>query len=163
MNNKTKKNKTKKKVTKSNKMYVFGYGSLLNDKSRHKTLKRTSKCIPVILKKYAGFKQSFACNNNNCYLNIEKSKNNDKEINGILFYVNKDDITKLDNREKLYKRIRIPNKFFTSKDKNKNIPNGIIYTYTSTKTNVENKYITKSYLDIVNEGCDAHNISRPFN
>lgn len=119
-NNKVnKKNKTLKNNKKC--IFLFGYGSLMNDCSRKKTHKKVSKKYPVVLNENFGYvrKWNTIIPKNKLVLGIEKNHNKDTSINGILFKVCKCCIKNFLKREKRYNMKKINKKHIIF---SKNIP-----------------------------------------
>ena len=97
--------------------YIFGYGSLVNSLNRYRTIKIKNKhIIPAIINKDFGYIRTskFPA------MGIIKTKNNKKDINGLLLKVNENELKKLDTREKCYYRIRVPNKYISIIDDDNN-------------------------------------------
>jgi hypothetical protein len=153
------------------KKYIFGYGSLVNNKSRFITLKRYTEPIKVIIDCSFGYVRKWNYYNkdkNIIALGLEKQGNGDY-VNGILFNVYDDEISLLYNREIGYEKIIIPTSYINimSKDKLQNMENSIIYTYIPTTdyklyNNIE--YISPNKLNqtYLNKCCDGflhHNYS----
>ena len=141
------------------KKYIFGIGSLVNSNSRKITLKKNTNSIPVILKN-KNYNRIWTCLSkkktfsNHSVLNLIKKYNkNNKVINGVLIPVNNKLLNLLDKRESRYKRIKINRKFFKTY-KNKKIPKGTIYAYSSKNYNYPNKTckLKQSYMDVTIDG-----------
>jgi hypothetical protein len=100
------------------KIYILGYGSLVNDRSRFITLKRNSESIMSTIHKDFGYIRKWNYYNKNINkiaLGLEKHINGDY-INGIIFNVDDNELKDLDEREIGYKRIIVPNKFINCND-----------------------------------------------
>lgn len=115
--NKVNKNKTRKNSRKPTD-FLFGYGSLINNKSiSHTGKSNIGKSIPVVLKKSAGFRREWVCfpkskHGEYSFLAIKKSKSKSHNIHGVLAPIYRN-IKDFDKRENGYKRIKIkydPNK-----------------------------------------------------
>ena len=131
------------------KIYIFGYGSLVNNESRFLTIKRHTEPIKVIIDKSFGYIRKWNYYNNDkniIALGLEKQVNSSYSINGILFDVNEDEIALLDKREIGYEKITIPSSCINilSKNKLKNMDNSIIYTYIPIKD-----YILANNIDYI--------------
>ena len=100
------------------KKYIFGYGSLVNNRSRFITLKRNSESINSTIHKDFGYIRKwnyYNINLNKIALGLEKHINGDY-INGIIFNVDDNELTDLDKREIGYKRMIVPNKYINCID-----------------------------------------------
>ena len=139
------------------KKYIFGYGSLVNNRSRNTTLKRNSESFTTIINKDFGYIRKwnyYDKNINKIALGLEKNINGDY-INGILFNVEESELVELDKREIGYERIIIPNKYIDSHNLILS-EKVIIYTYIPTE-NFKIKEINKNkdnkkYLNICCDG-----------
>ena len=174
--NKTKKHKKNKSPKKHNtKYYVFGYGSLINEKSRQMTIKRKSETIPVILSRDARFKRNWICvkshtprikekSSHICYSNLKHSTMTNTDVNGVLFKVNKEELKLLDKRESAYERIELNKSHIIPFFENNKLPifkdNCKVVTYVSNVGNSGKGVIFQSYIDTILSGC--LNINRKF-
>ena len=153
-----KKNRTLKKL--NNCIFLFGYGSLMNDCSRKKTHKKISKKYPVVLNEKFGYvrKWNTIIPKNKLVLGIEKNHNKDTSINGVLFKVCKGCIKEFLKREKRYNIKKINKKHIIF---NKNRPYDFnkyeVYTF-ATKNGFNNSIkknkslkIPKYYKNIINK------------
>jgi len=147
--NKKKNNKTRKKTTN---IYVFAYGSLMNQNEMYITTQQKKTPIPTIVCCEAGLKRRFNFVTKSS-INVVGLENNIKKntpINGILYKVNKRNIEKLDKRENIYikKTILLEHLHFLKQK----IPlNSKIYTYfpkPNQLTIKKKKVFCKYYLDI---------------
>ena len=144
--NKTKKNKSKY-------IYIFGYGSLTHDEDRKETTTNHYPATPVIINKSFNHTRSYLTLNDNEYLPIRamgltKSKGN--LITGSIFKIPPSVSKRLNQRERHYKKIRIPWKHVSiyNNDKiNKSIP---LYTYEANPSHIRLKNIKpwEYYLDL---------------
>jgi hypothetical protein len=139
------------------KKYIFGYGSLVNNRSRNTTLKRNSESIITMIHKDFGYIRKwnyYDKNINKIALGLEKNINGDY-INGILFNVEESELIELDQREIGYERIIIPNKFVNCHNLilSEEI---IIYTYIPTDEfiikEINKNKDNKKYLNICCDG-----------
>jgi len=139
------------------KKYIFGYGSLVNNRSRNTTLKRNSESIITTIHKDFGYIRKwnyYDKNINKIALGLEKNINGDY-INGIIFNVEEDELVELDQREIGYERIIIPNKFVNCNEiiLSEEI---IIYTYIPTEKfkikEINKNKDNKKYLNICCDG-----------
>ena len=115
-----------------NNMFIFGYGSLMNNNSRKRTLKKNVKGYPTILRKRFGYKKKFNTiagrhKGKEIVIGIEKNPKKTTSVRGVLFPVNKLQLNKLNKREGIYKRIYVPHKYIKSTLKLS--PNSRVYTY----------------------------------
>tara|TARA_B100000902_G_scaffold398742_2_gene466666 strand:- start:2726 stop:3250 length:525 start_codon:yes stop_codon:yes gene_type:complete len=151
------------KYTEKSHCYIIGYGSLVNTNNRNKTA--ITKAEPVIIDKNFNYIRIY----NDCYSNlpslgIKKVTKNDEQscINGVIFKVNKQQLKLFDQREGMYNRIRIPQKYIykykpdqNHKKTNIRLP---IYIYVTKNTYLLNnrykcdKKNNKNYINIVMEG-----------
>lgn len=111
MNKKTIKNK--KTPT-----FIFAYGSLVNNASRKRTLKKHVKAYPAIISKRFGYKKAFntiaTINENEIVMGIEKNNKYSTHIRGAIFPVNKEQKKSLQKREFVYNPIKIPKKYINT-------------------------------------------------
>ena len=117
---------------KNHNVFIFGYGSLMNNASRKRTLKKNVKGYPTILRKKFGYKKKFNTiagrhKGKEIVLGIEKNPKKTTTVSGVLFPVSKLQLNKLNKREGVYKRIYIPHKYIKSTLKLS--PNSRVYTY----------------------------------
>jgi len=140
----------------NNQIYIFGYGSLINQNSRFKTLNKHTYHTPVILKKYANFYRHWISDKNNfCRFNIKYDHRLSQNINGVLFKVNKLQLKLLDKRENIYKRIIIPSRFFKSFFKNSRLPDDFqfAHVYISSYPETNNCNFLQSYNNTIISGA----------
>jgi hypothetical protein len=143
------------------KKYIFGYGSLVNNRSRFMTLKRNSESIISIIHKDFGYIRKWNYYNKNLNkiaLGLEQNVNSDY-INGIIFKVDDNELINLDKREIGYERIIVPNKFINCNDFVLN-EEMCIYTYILTNKfkikKINKNYDNLSYLHICCDGFIQH-------
>ena len=98
--------------------YIFGYGSLVNDKSRGKSVAKkrrnvkTKRNIPSYVDKKFGYTKKYnVTHKKELVMGIEPNKHNPKDIYGLLFEVTNKDLDNLSHRERYYNLKRIPNTF----------------------------------------------------
>ena len=142
------------------KIQIFGYGSLINNKTRQITLKKKTKSIPVIFND-PKFTRKWIClkkknkNNSRSVLTLHKKKNSKKNINGILFPIDNNKLLKrLNKRETSFNLIKLNSNYFKSHN-NKKIPKKDIYSYISKqKYKKPNKTckVNQYYIDVVIDG-----------
>lgn len=92
--------------------FIFGYGSLINDKSRMQSNIELGNPIPVRISKKFGYRRCWNFQSPTAKLTalgIEKTTpKNGATINGIICSVKKQQVNSLDEREQGYTRIKIP-------------------------------------------------------
>ena len=132
----------------SNKVLVFGYGSLINTRSRRRTA-RDCGCWRADLTGYSrgwevvSFRETF----------LGISSNVDGVVNGVLFKMPGAQLKQLDRREYHYNRVRVhPSQVRLAQDAPLNLP---IYTYVTRNPQVATaaRPVTKSYVQICLSGC----------
>lgn len=144
------------------KIQIFGYGSLINHKTRKITLKKKTKSIPVIFND-PKFTRKWIClkkknkNKNRSVLTLYRNKNKNlkENINGILFPIDNNKLLKtLNKREGSYNLIKLNKKYFKSYN-NKKIPKKDIYSYISKqkyKTPNKTCKVNQHYIDVTIDG-----------
>ena len=148
--------------------YIFGIGSLVNNKSRKLTLKKHTKSIPVVFDNH-NYNRNWICFKktrkspvkfNRSVLNLDKNKmKKNEKINGVLFLVNKKQLKKLDKREARYNRIKLNNRDFHTTKKYKIPSKKNIYAYTSKVKYIypnKNCKLRQSYMDVTLDGFLNH-------
>ena len=137
------------------KHYIFGYGSLINRKSRLRTAE-TSKAIPVKVK---GLQRAWN------YHNPERKRNvlgvivDAKAVcNGVIFAVSEEALAEFDKRESEYDREELDSKDFTLLGRGvleEIIPESKIWVYIpqEPKFPTASSPIQQSYVDVVIAGC----------
>jgi len=151
--------------------YIFGYGTLVNDKSRYKTLgnksgnRKTKRNIPGYIDKKYGYNKKYnVTHKRGVALGLEYNTDKSKDISGLLFKVTKKDLNNLSRREKYYRLKRVPSKYFRTKTGRKCNTLKNICTFipkrTSqlSKTSKNNKNITKEYKNIVSDGFQDYDM-----
>ena len=176
---KTQKNKKKQK---KECVYIFGYGSLMNDLSRFKTHVHTKKTYDALLLPEFGYMRSWntMIPNNEIVLGIQKNKNKNTPINGVLFKICKCCLHKFIERETHYNIRTIPSKYvkFTS-EKSFDLNTNKIITFVTkpqynankklNKTTAKNYFIPKRYFSIIkktqskSKSKTQKNKNKPFN
>ncbi len=155
--------------------FIFGFGSIVNDESRKSTVPEAGDAIPIRISKDFGYKRVWNFQSSSAKLTalglVKVDNPNDRiTINGIIYPVQGDDMSKFDAREEGYTRIEIPISYVESYNWQKlpqhkisvwiYVPNG--------KNNVPgtdlappDKYypILQTYLDIVIIGCLKYGIN----
>jgi len=94
----------------SRRQFVFGYGSLIIDESREKTLHHPSTGYKAYLSSTFNHKRSWTLikPNYNIELVMKYSFNQKYNTSGIIFQIDPESLEKIDRRESNYQRIQIP-------------------------------------------------------
>lgn len=97
---------------KSPENFIFGYGSLINSKSRNASVTQPISAIPVRVSSNFGFVRAWNDHSPSEFtaLGLRKKLPGEKSttINGVLFPVNGDDMNAYDKREIGYVRVSVP-------------------------------------------------------
>lgn len=142
-------------------IYIFGYGSLINEASLAKTIGREIRLSDSDVVQVKGFKrvwnykvkvESLLLSKivEATYLNLVTSK--DSYVNGVIIKVTKDEFEKLKLREKYYSVIEVSEKIIDKKYEK-------VYTFLCedkkyiAEKGDENAVIMKKYIDMVESGC----------
>lgn len=141
-------------------IYLFAYGSLVNDKSRNKTIEFYPVNYYAEISHLLGYIRVFnvrIIKNGipQIMLGIEKSTK-PTPINGILFQVTDSILEKIDDREKIYDRMIIEHQFIkTDIQFNKN---DVVYIYNPKKiSKISEKFpLMESYIDMCLEGFSKY-------
>jgi cation transport regulator ChaC len=152
------------------KIYIFGYGSLIQEKSRKITTTELSKAIPVKVNGLVRgwFARTKIHSLSTTYLGLLKNDNIllkgltiPDSVNGVIYEVSESELSKLDQREKNYIRTEISLDKITLYS-NIDIDDIKVYTYLNDfknteefKNSIPNKDfpIVQSYIDICMNGC----------
>jgi hypothetical protein len=146
---------------------IFGYGSLVNDKSRHNTIsnRKTKRIIPAYIDKRFGYKKKYnVINRKELFLGLEESKDISKDVYGLLFDVTKKDLNKLSRRERYYKLKKIPSRYLRTSKGRKRITSKNVCTfvpkrkYQKTKRNQGKTSINPEYERIVIKGFQDYEL-----
>ena len=117
------------------KIYVFGYGSLMNPHSLARTLPTKRHAHTATL---SGYKRKVnAPVGDYLYMNIVES--DDAVIEGVLIEVSKEELTKLEEREVGYDRYDVTNRLNIS-------VNGRVFAFIAPDQHHADKKILRSYL-----------------
>jgi len=143
------------------KQYIFGYGSLIEQKSRQRTTPNIKTIIPAEID---GFKRGWFARTKTIGLSTTflgcipdlKSK-----LNGILYEINPEELNATDLRENGYDRIEIPFENITFYSKPIEYNSKIwIYSNSFSENKIPDDYlpskkypIVQSYVDICLNGC----------
>jgi len=103
---------------------IFGYGSLINKKSISNSIPGERELYPT---RIYGYKRGwYASDNNVTWLGIKKRSG--YTVNGVIFFVTDEEMSILDKRESIYKRLKVKS-YSVLSDKYPFDKNNIIYTY----------------------------------
>jgi len=133
--------------------FLFGYGSLLNDKSRDKTTK-TGSAYPALvngLQRSWGFRQQSRHMTALCAQLVEGA-----QTNGILVRVAPQDLAKFDKREFGYSRARLPVEDITPMSSDLKLgPGDAVWVYVVSEVHPPSaEYpIAQSYVDLALDGA----------
>jgi hypothetical protein len=133
------------------KHYIFGYGSLMNTRSRLKTA-NTNKAIPV---RVNGIQRAWNFHNPERKRNVLGAvfKEN-STCNGVLVMVPEENLKKFDDREIGYNRVELQLDIISPLNGH-SLPKGKIWMYSPSKLTLPAKDspIQQSYIDVVISGC----------
>jgi cation transport regulator ChaC len=137
------------------KIYLFGYGSLINQASRQRTLKNTASPIPVVV---SGFERSwgYKCPRKN-YTAVSVCRHPSSTTNGVLIPVTEDDFYALDDRELDYARGKVDVSNIQTLDNTILNPKDLIYVYEQQNPLFENFSTTS-----LNKTCAPHTPSKLY-
>ena len=146
------------------KLYIFGYGSIINPQSAEKTLRRNlnkNEIVECNLGKYERvwnvvdsviISDSKHTLTDAVFLNIQKNK--DKLTNGVIIEISKVELERFDERERNYDRIDVTENIIPK------INDGIVYTYIGKKmhlsNNSKNIVLLTKYHEIVQKGLQCY-------
>jgi len=138
------------------KNFIFGYGSLINKKSRENTAQNKLNNIytPVKVKKIKREWNIKSKKYNMITLGIDFKNNN--SCNGVIFNVSKNELKNFDKREKPYgyKRIELKKELIQPYKKDNLINKGKIWFYINNKNLLDKEIpLVQSYIDVVLCGC----------
>ncbi len=134
---------------------IFGYGSLIHEKSRNSTA-RCGKAWAVDLQGYERSWEVRSAKRQMTVVGLHQSF--EKTVNGVVFEIDEADLEKFDQREEHYNRIEVDTKFMYTYNRSV-IPADLkAYTYVTKKAEAPNKDfpICYSYLEICLLGCLRH-------
>jgi len=154
--------KKTQKTQKKECVYIFGYGSLMNDLSRFKTHVHTKKTYDAVLLPEFGYMRSWntMITNNQIVLGIQKNKNKNTPINGVLFKICKCCLSKFIERERHYNVRTIHPKYVEFiNEKQFDLNNNKIITFVTkpkynankklNKNTAKNYFIPNRYFSII--------------
>lgn len=135
------------------KQYIIGYGSLINQESRHYTFPSEHNAYPIELQ---GFRRGWIAHGDEVgfsttFLGITKDPQS--TINAIYFSIVDDVIQSFDERERGYCRVLIPHNHIKPYEGKLN--KGQYWIYVNKNINKPNKTfpIVQSYVDLFLSGC----------
>jgi hypothetical protein len=146
--------------------FIFGYGSLVNSASRNSTASAPIPAIPVRISAQFGFIRTWNDRSPSGFtaLGLRKPQPGEQAmtINGVLYAVDDDDMTKFDEREKGYARVEAPREDIEAASWQQLPQTGKIWVYIPVKPNGEPGVglpvanaefpLLESYIDVVVEG-----------
>jgi cation transport regulator ChaC len=137
----------------SEKNYIFGYGSLINSKSRD-TTGATNTVLPVRIK---GLKRTWTQPiHADKVIALEVKESKDCTCNGVLLEIPSEELPKFDKREAGYTRIAFPWSKIDIRDLQKPVDkSGKVWVYVKAKeqTMPPEYKIIQSYVDVILSGC----------
>lgn len=135
--------------------YIFGYGSLVESKSRAMTWPRANYASPVVVKgiERGWFDQVGGPSLSTTYLGAVAAEGG--QCNGVIFSITKQGLQSYDQRETGYKREKIDRRNITMLDGSSAPPDGEIWFYASQKKQYASPEfpIVQSYVDVCLNGC----------
>ncbi|HEV2667779.1 MAG TPA: gamma-glutamylcyclotransferase family protein [Blastocatellia bacterium] len=135
--------------------FIFGYGSLLESRSRVMTSPSALYASPVNVVgiQRGWFGRAVSDSLSPTYLGAVSDPN--FNCNGVILKVSQRELESFDNRESGYKRERIDQKNITMLDGSKSAPEGDIWFYAATEKHFASPEfpIVQSYVDICLNGC----------
>ncbi len=142
------------KINNNVKNYLIGYGSLMQSKSRQRTLKVATDVYPIMIK---GFERTWGIHGGHYKTTfLTLIKNPKLSLNAIYYYTNNEEIQKTDQRESGYCRIQIAKKNISPLGLSR-LPLGTYWVYAQKNNSVQlptTQYpIVQSYVDIFIDGC----------
>ena len=135
-----------------NKIYIFGYGSLINKSSRKRTLKKRVKTEIAEIHPDYGYKKklnTIASDNIHTVMGIEKNSKKNTSIKGVIFPVNKRQLKELNKREIVYSKKIVPKKYIKTKLKFEKGSKVIIYKPYNVRIQNKNINVTKKYKKLI--------------
>jgi hypothetical protein len=135
--------------------FIFGYGSLIESRSRSMTSPSALYASPVNIAgiQRGWFAQVVSASLSPTYLGAVSDPN--FNCNGVILKVSQRELEAFDNRESGYRRERIDQKNITMLDGSKSAPEGDIWFYAVTEKRFASPEfpIVQSYVDICLNGC----------
>ena len=134
--------------------YIVGYGSLMNNKSRHKTTPAAKEIYPILVKNYERVWGKRSSVKKATYLVIVPKK--DQKFNAVYYKVDSKEIENTDQREKKYCRYKLSHRDI-SKLGNYALKKGTYWVYARQAKDIQKPTkshpIIQSYVDIFISGC----------
>jgi hypothetical protein len=139
--------------------FLIGYGSLVNENSRMRSLGRDIVVLPVRISEDFGYRRSWNTRIAGMMTTlglISAEKGQGNTINGVLYAVKDGDLAVWDNRERSYDRVEVPWQYITSLCWAQLPKQGKAWIYV-TKPAFRGiatlaEPVTQSYVDVVMEG-----------
>ena len=137
--------------------YIIGYGSLMQDESRRRSVPHADTAYPVMVK---GFRRGWLAKGpgvgfDATYLGIVSDQ--DGRFNAVLYQISPNDIPVMDNRESFYCRLAVEPARYSLLKTETPIPQGQVWIYANKPESVatanERHPIVQSYVDIFVSGC----------
>ncbi|PCJ52401.1 MAG: hypothetical protein COA79_23920 [Planctomycetota bacterium] len=141
-----------------NKMFVFGYGSLINKSSLERTCPQSRLVSTAYLKGWRRHLNMPLIHSNNLYngkfshaFSIDRGSLNDR-VNGVLIEVSPSELLELDKRESHYSRVDV--ELFDSKT-NQKLKDGIVFAVTEYEPTAVpwDHPFSKQYVETCLKGC----------
>jgi hypothetical protein len=150
--------------------FIFGYGSLINTPSRNSTAGAPVAAIPVRVSAAFGYVRAWNDRSSSGFtaLGLRKPAAGEKAgtINGVLYPVGGDDMTRFDARESGYVRVEVPRAQIEPVSWQRLPQDGHIWVYVPVRTGLppgeglplpDGRFpLLQSYIDVVLEGCLEH-------
>ncbi|MDD1621863.1 MAG: gamma-glutamylcyclotransferase [Methylococcaceae bacterium] len=137
--------------------YIIGYGSLMQDQSRQRSVPNAATAYPVMVK---GYRRGWLAKGpgvgfDTTYLGTVPDQ--DGRFNAVLYHVSPDDIPAMDKREFFYCRLAVEPTGYTLLKPGTPTPQGQVWIYANKPDSVatanELHPIVQSYVDIFVSGC----------
>lgn len=137
--------------------YIIGYGSLMQDESRRRSVPNADTAYPVMIK---GYRRGWLAKGpgvgfDTTYLGIVPDQ--DGRFNAVLYKISPDDMPVMDKREFFYCRLAVGPAGYTLLKPGTPAPQGQVWIYANRPESVatanERHPIVQSYVDIFVSGC----------
>jgi hypothetical protein len=147
--------------------FIFGYGSLINTASRNSTASNSIPAIPVRVSAAFGYIRAWNDRSPSGFtalgLRVPRPGEQATTINGVLYAIEGDDMTKFDAREDGYARVEVPHADIEAVSWQTIPLSGHIWTYVPVRPASDPGVglpqpdaafpLLESYIDVVVEGC----------